>query len=102
MGGARNNNRDEPFCLDDPAAIGEEEDKDNEDSSKLPVVPKQRGLITLSNLPPAHWKNLFHLELIKERNKPTEAPQKPPSAPFFLQWREGEKQDPSGPTTQAG
>ena len=52
-----------------------------------PPVAKENGLITLSGLPPAHWKNLFHLELVKERNKPTEAPKKPPSAPFFLQWR---------------
>lgn len=51
--------------------------------------PKHHGLITLSGLPPAHWKNLFHLELVKERNKPIEAPQKPPQAPFFLQWRSG-------------
>ena len=54
-----------------------------------PPVAKEEGLITLSGLPPAHWKNLFHLELVKERNKPTEAPQKPPQAPFFLQWRTG-------------
>ena len=44
----------------------------------------------MSGLPPAHWKNLFHLELVKERNKPKEAPQKPPQAPFFLQFRAGE------------
>lgn len=62
------------------------------DSSVLPV-PKEDGLITLSGLPPAHWKNLFHLELVKERNKPKEAPKKPPSAPFFLQWRGGETLD---------
>ena len=56
----------------------------------VPAIAKQKGLVTFSNLPPAHWKNLFHLELIKERNKPKEAPKKPPSAPFFLQWRGGE------------
>ena len=50
------------------------------------VVPKEEGLITLSGLPTGHWKNLFHLELVKQRNKPTEAPVKPKSAPFFLQW----------------
>lgn len=55
------------------------------------IAPKADGLVTLSGLPPGHWKNLFHLELIKERNKPKEPPKKPPSAPFFLQWREGEK-----------
>jgi U3 small nucleolar RNA-associated protein 21 len=58
-------------------------------SDGSPPQAKEEGLITLSGLPPAHWKNLFHLELVKERNKPTEAPQKPPQAPFFLQWRSG-------------
>jgi len=62
---------------------------ENEDDNGMNPQPKHHGLITLSGLPPAHWKNLFHLELVKERNKPTEAPQKPPQAPFFLQWRSG-------------
>jgi len=53
-------------------------------------VPKHEGLVTLSGLPAAQWKNLFRLELVKERNKPKEAPKKPPNAPFFLQWRGGE------------
>lgn len=61
----------------------------NDDEQTGPPIPKQEGLITLSGLPAAHWKNLFHLNLVKERNKPTEAPKKPPSAPFFLQWRAG-------------
>mmetsp|Transcript_16355 Transcript_16355/g.18647 ORF Transcript_16355/g.18647 Transcript_16355/m.18647 type:complete len:1277 (+) Transcript_16355:127-3957(+) len=58
------------------------------------LTPKKDGLITLSGLPAAHWKNLFHLELVKERNKPNEAPKKPPSAPFFLQWRPSESMNP--------
>jgi U3 small nucleolar RNA-associated protein 21 len=103
----------EPAPMDDPAAISESLDpsqikrskaaargqarrkdetkeEDHEDDSKVPAVPKESGLITLSGLPPSHWKNLFHLELVKERNKPKEPPKKPPSAPFFLQWRSGE------------
>lgn len=67
----------------------------------LPIA-KEEGLITLSGLPPAHWKNLFHLELVKERNKPTEAPQKPPQAPFFLQWRAGLESGISDGNDQAG
>lgn len=101
-----------PASMDDPAPIAEVEskkDSDNvlqriiapsvdkthlkdDDSDELPRGPataKEEGLITLSNLPPAHWKNLFHLELVKQRNKPKEPPKKPPSAPFFLQWRPG-------------
>ena len=62
----------------------------NEDAPSGPASAKEPGLITLSGLPVAHWKNLFHLELVKERNKPKEPPKKPPSAPFFLQWRRGE------------
>lgn len=102
-----------PFFMDEPASIAEVEDilslsiraandskviadsnkpnmkqdLEEEEDGKSVVVPKREGLITLSGLPAAHWKNLFHLELVKERNKPTEAPKKPPSAPFFLQWR---------------
>jgi U3 small nucleolar RNA-associated protein 21 len=74
----------------------ERDDKDvavEEESERGPVSAKEKGLITLSGLPPAHWKNLFHLELVKQRNKPKEAPQKPPSAPFFLQWRPGVSTD---------
>lgn len=65
--------------------------KGEETAKEIKVTPKADGLVTLSGLPPGHWKNLFHLELIKERNRPKEAPKKPPSAPFFLQWRQGEK-----------
>ncbi|KAL7469361.1 hypothetical protein ACHAXS_009623 [Conticribra weissflogii] len=62
---------------------------ENKEGSKVPPAAKKEGLITLSGLPPGHWKNLFHLELVKERNKPKAAPEKPPQAPFFLQWRSG-------------
>lgn len=104
-----------PFYMDEPAVAAEEEDGnaliqraindttvtissstkisengEDEDETRKIVTPKCDGIITLSGLPAAHWRNLFHLELVKERNKPTEAPKKPPSAPFFLQWRGGE------------
>ena len=64
-------------------------DKEDDNVPEGPPQPKRDGLVTLSCLPAAHWKNLFHLKLVKERNKPTEAPKKPPNAPFFLQWRGG-------------
>mmetsp|Transcript_2329 Transcript_2329/g.6663 ORF Transcript_2329/g.6663 Transcript_2329/m.6663 type:complete len:1234 (-) Transcript_2329:5398-9099(-) len=103
-----------PASMDEPAPIaevdGDDEDSDNamkrilapvvieaesqEDDERAnmdtPVNAKEEGLITMSGLPPAHWKNLFNLELVKQRNKPKEPPKKPPSAPFFLQWRTGE------------
>eukprot|EP00547_Thalassionema_nitzschioides_P017362 CAMPEP_0194252542 /NCGR_PEP_ID=MMETSP0158-20130606/27839_1 /TAXON_ID=33649 /ORGANISM="Thalassionema nitzschioides, Strain L26-B" /LENGTH=978 /DNA_ID=CAMNT_0038989983 /DNA_START=392 /DNA_END=3324 /DNA_ORIENTATION=- len=95
----------EPFEMDDPIPMAEilegttpqileinEEVKneDDDDNNNEPPQPKEKGMVTLSGLPPAHWKNLFHLELVKERNKPAEAPKKPPTAPFFLQYRSGE------------
>lgn len=57
---------------------------------KNPPVPKESSLITLSGLPSSHWKNLFHLENVKDRNRPSESPKKIPNAPFFLQWRAGD------------
>lgn len=109
-----------PYQMDEPAAVAEDEDVDAlakralEDNAKMSslganggksgneedlgeekaIVPKKAGLITLSGLPAAHWKTLFNLELVKERNKPSEAPKKPPSAPFFLQWRDGDNLTP--------
>jgi U3 small nucleolar RNA-associated protein 21 len=47
-------------------------------------VPLAPEMVTLSLLPRTQWLNLVHLDTIKERNKPIEAPQKPKSAPFFL------------------
>jgi U3 small nucleolar RNA-associated protein 21 len=96
-----------PFLLDDAAPIaesvadnadqsatmefnGKNEDDARDEQEKSPIIPKENGLITLSGLPATHWKNLFHLELVKQRNRPKEPPKKPPSAPFFLQWRGGE------------
>ena len=100
----------EPVSLDDPVPMTESQDHadaltntsdtpphnllDNQSARQQTadeiVVPKQDGLVTLSGLPQTHWKTLFHLDLIRERNKPLEPPKKPPTAPFFLQWRGGE------------
>jgi hypothetical protein len=44
----------------------------------------EHGLFTLSGLAPSRWAGLPILQLIRERNKPTEAPKKAKSAPFFL------------------
>ena len=99
---------DRPFQMDEPLPLAESWETETkaaepsetyhakgqaneEEKSRGPVKSKEPGLITLSGLPAAHWKNLFHLELVKERNKPKEPPKKPPSAPFFLQWRIGEE-----------
>ena len=44
----------------------------------------EADMITLANLPEARWQNLLHLDVIKARNKPKVAPEKPKNAPFFL------------------
>lgn len=105
---------DAPSSMDDPAPIAEVDEKDDDHDNAMkrvlaqaekkddveveevdqgssgPASAKEHGLITMSGLPPAHWKNLFHLELVKQRNKPKEPPKKPPTAPFFLQWHQGD------------
>ena len=43
-----------------------------------------KNTIQLSHDPHTKWSTLANLELIKERNKPTEAPKQPEQAPFFL------------------
>lgn len=41
-------------------------------------------LTTLSLVPKSRWQNLFHLDLVRARNKPKEPPKPPEKAPFFL------------------
>ena len=54
-----------------------------EDSEKW--IAKQIGrLATLANLPTSRWQNLLNLDVIKARNKPKNAVNKPEAAPFFL------------------
>jgi len=52
----------------------------------LPLLDEQLhgSLFTLSRLPAAHSKTLAHLDVIQKRNRPTEPPKAPKSAPFFL------------------
>lgn len=47
-------------------------------------VPLSPELVTLSLLPRAQWETLLHLDAIKARSKPIQAPKKPEAAPFFL------------------
>lgn len=42
------------------------------------------ALLTLAVGPRAKYQNILHLDIIKQRNKPKEAPKKPEQAPFFL------------------
>lgn len=43
-----------------------------------------RDLITLSVGPRTRYETILHVDTIKQRNKPKEAPKKPEQAPFFL------------------
>ncbi|KAF1813090.1 Utp21-domain-containing protein [Eremomyces bilateralis CBS 781.70] len=41
-------------------------------------------LMTLSLVPKPRWQTLLNLDVIRERNRPKEAPKRPEKAPFFL------------------
>eukprot|EP00124_Ichthyophonus_hoferi_P000658 Ihof_evm5s26 gene=Ihof_evmTU5s26 len=65
------------------SAPGEEADLEDDNEYKSPDQLSEE-LLTLSSVPASHWQTLANLDLIKERNKPTEAPKAPEAAPFFL------------------
>lgn len=70
-----------------------EDDKEEVDDAIIaPSVDQLSSeLTTLSLVPKSRWQTLLHLDLIKERNKPTEAPKAPEKAPFFLPSTTGSK-----------
>lgn len=67
-------------------AAGEEEDDQDGSATATEgdVDEISSDLLSLSLVPRSRWQNLLHLDLIRQRNKPTEAPKKPEKAPFFL------------------
>mgnify|MGYP003365564505 CR=1 FL=1 len=68
------------------ALTNEDEDIDNQDFSTYTTVEQiDKDLITLSLGPRNKMNMLRHLDIIKQRSKPAEAPKKPEQAPFFLQ-----------------
>lgn len=64
---------------EDEASSTTELDVDISDLDQL-----SSSLVTLSLVPRSRWQNLLHIDLIRQRNKPLEAPRKPEKAPFFL------------------
>ncbi|SPO05968.1 related to U3 snoRNP protein [Cephalotrichum gorgonifer] len=58
--------------VEDPALISPDVDQLSSEMTTLSLVPRSR------------WQTLLHLDLIKQRNKPKEAPKAPEKAPFFL------------------
>lgn len=69
-------------------AFGEEADdeQDNLEDSGVYLSPEQLSsqLVTLSLMPRNRFVTLVNLDVIKQRNKPKEAPKVPEQAPFFL------------------
>lgn len=81
------------------------QDGEDEDGVAAPSLDQlSADMMTLSLVPKSRWQTLLHLDLIKKRNKPTEAPKVPEKAPFFLPSLNGSKipgQD-APPTTGEG
>lgn len=63
----------------------ENDEGEDQDAVVAPTIDQlSSDMMTLSLVPKARWQTLLHLDLIKERNKPKEAPKAPEKAPFFL------------------
>ncbi|KAG0650548.1 U3 small nucleolar RNA-associated 21 [Hyphodiscus hymeniophilus] len=63
----------------------EDVNDDAEDSApSFSLDQLSADMMTLSLVPKSRWQTLLHIDLIKQRNKPTEAPRVPEKAPFFL------------------
>lgn len=63
------------------AALAEDDDT----NGILPQLEQlNTAITTLSLVPKSRWQTLINLDLIRARNKPTEAPKAPERAPFFL------------------
>jgi len=75
------------IAIDEP---GEADDSDLEDAAEIDfkfsssAEPLEPGALTLSSMPETQWKNILHLDTIKERNKPIAAKSERRKAPFFL------------------
>ncbi|KAK3939858.1 WD repeat-containing protein 36 [Diplogelasinospora grovesii] len=68
------------------AAFEEDTPEEEEDGMVAgPTVDQlSADMMTLSLVPKSRWQTLLHIDLIKQRNKPKEAPKAPEKAPFFL------------------
>jgi U3 small nucleolar RNA-associated protein 21 len=67
------------------AAAEEDHDEEEEDQTMVPIMDQLSSQITtLSLVPKSRWQTLLHLDVIRARNKPKEAPKAPEKAPFFL------------------
>lgn len=67
-----NDNEDDLIDLETPESIDAE------------LAQLSSDLVSMSLVPRSRWQNLLHLDIIRQRNKPTAPPKKPEKAPFFL------------------
>ncbi|KAF1836178.1 Utp21-domain-containing protein [Decorospora gaudefroyi] len=67
------------------AATEEQPEEEEQDETTVPIMDQLSDKITtLSLVPKSRWQTLLHLDVIRARNKPKEAPKAPEKAPFFL------------------
>ncbi|KAJ5885331.1 hypothetical protein N7495_009841 [Penicillium taxi] len=66
------------------AAFLDAPESDDAEGPVLATEQLQQDMLTLSLVPKSKWQALIHLESIRERNRPKEAPKAPEKAPFFL------------------
>ncbi|EKV08509.1 SnoRNA binding protein, putative [Penicillium digitatum] len=66
------------------AAFVNTTEQDEAEGPVLATEQLQHDMMTLSLVPKSRWQSLLHLDTIRERNRPTEAPKAPEKAPFFL------------------
>ncbi|KAF1959591.1 Utp21-domain-containing protein [Byssothecium circinans] len=66
-------------------AAAEDDTEEGQDETLVPTMDQlSKGITTLSLVPKSRWQTLLHLDIIRARNKPKEAPKAPEKAPFFL------------------
>ncbi|KAL3477824.1 Utp21 specific WD40 associated putative domain-containing protein [Aspergillus californicus] len=66
------------------ASFAQNHEQVDGDGPVLQAEQISRDMLTLSVVPKNRWQTLVHMDLIKERNMPKEAPRGPEKAPFFL------------------
>ncbi|KAH7138910.1 Utp21 specific WD40 associated putative domain-containing protein [Dendryphion nanum] len=67
------------------AAMEQASEEEVLDETTVPVMDQlSEHITTLSLVPKSRWQTLLHLDIIRARNKPKEAPKAPEKAPFFL------------------
>ncbi|CBX99958.1 hypothetical protein IAQ61_002826 [Plenodomus lingam] len=67
------------------AATEDQAEAEEQDETTVPIMDQLSDKITtLSLVPKSRWQTLLHLDVIRVRNKPKEAPKVPEKAPFFL------------------